>query len=83
MCRDAIEQVLPPEASSNGDLIDVQTTAVTTFIGGVYGRLLVGDRAIGSTAELERLLTAIVNGVTADFGAPTESRKGKRRVAQP
>lgn len=82
MCRDAIEQILPPEASSNADLIDVQTTAVTTFIGGVYGRLLVGDRAIANTQELERLLTAIVNAVSAEYGPAAPKRKIKRRSAR-
>ena len=82
MCRDAIEQILPPDASSNADLINVQTTAVTTFIGGVYGRLLVGDRAIANTQELERLLTAIVNAVSAEYGATAGQRKSRRRNVQ-
>jgi DNA-binding transcriptional regulator YbjK len=79
MCRDAIEQILPPGASSDADLIDAQTTAVTTFIGGVYARLLVGDRKIATTEQLDRLLTAIVNAVSAEYGAVTEKRRGKRR----
>ena len=79
MCRDAVEQILPPEASSDADLIDVQTTAVTTFIGGVYARLLVGDQKIGNTEQLDRLLTAIVNAVSAEYGAIAGKRKTKRR----
>jgi AcrR family transcriptional regulator len=80
MCRDAVEQILPPEASPNADLIDVQTTAVTTFIAGVYERLLVGDRTIGNAKELERLLTAIVTAVSAEYGRTVETRKKKRRA---
>jgi hypothetical protein len=66
MCREAIKQILPLDASANADLIDVQTTAVTTLIGGLYGRLLVGDMAIASTEEPERLLKAIVSAVPAE-----------------
>lgn len=79
MCRDAIEQVLPPEASSDAELIDLQTTAVTTFIGGVYARLLVGDRQIADAEQLDRLLTAVVNAVSAEYGASAGKRKRRRR----
>lgn len=80
MCRDAIEQILPPEASSDADLIDVQTTAVTTFIGGVYARLLVGDRKVATTEQLDRLLTALVNAVSAEYSATAGALENKRRT---
>lgn len=79
MCRDAIGQVLPPEASSNPELLNMQSTAVTTFIGGVYGRLLVGDQTIANAEQLERFLTAIVRAVSAEYSATAGTRKSKRR----
>lgn len=78
MCRNAIEQLLPPEASSNAELLDVQSIAVTTFIGGVYSRLLVGDRTIDNAEELERLLTAVVIGVSTEYGATAGPRRERR-----
>ncbi|MEV0669331.1 TetR/AcrR family transcriptional regulator [Mycolicibacterium sp. HK-90] len=78
MCRDAIEQILPPEPASNPELLDMQSTAVTTFIGGVYGRLLVGDQTIANAEQLERFLTAIVRAVSAEYSATAGKRKSKR-----
>nr|WP_240162999.1 TetR/AcrR family transcriptional regulator [Mycolicibacterium sphagni] len=78
MSRDAIAQILPPAASSDASLLDAQSTAVLTFIEGVYGRLLVGDRTISSAQELGRLLGAIVRAVSVEYGDATGKRAGRR-----
>ena len=65
MSRDAIAHILSADASADSDILDAQTTAVTTFVEGVYTRLLVGDRAISSAEELERFLHAIVTAVAS------------------
>jgi hypothetical protein len=47
------------------DALDAQTTAVTTFIAGVFARLLAGDRTINDAGQLARLLQAVVAAVSA------------------
>lgn len=79
MSRDAVAQILSAEDSADSALIDAQTTAVMTFITGVYGRLLVGERTISSTEELERFLHAIVTGVSAEYGNNTTTGETKKR----
>jgi DNA-binding transcriptional regulator YbjK len=61
MARDAIAH-LQPEIR-DPQLLDAQTTAVTTFIAGVFTRLAVGDRHVGDAEQLGRLLEAVATAV--------------------
>lgn len=45
-------------------LLDAQTTAVTTFIAGVFTRLIGGDRTINDAGQLARLLEAVATAVS-------------------
>jgi DNA-binding transcriptional regulator YbjK len=70
MARDAIAHLQPD--TSDPELLDAQTIAVTTFIGGVFARLVAGDRAINDAGQLARLLQAVVAAVAvqhADVGS--------------
>lgn len=50
-------------------LLDAQTTAVTTFIAGVFSRLAAGDRTINDAEQLARLLQAVATAVAAGSSA--------------
>jgi AcrR family transcriptional regulator len=58
MTRDAIAHLHP----GNGDptVLEAQTTAVTTFITGVFTRLTVGDRTFNDAEQLAWFLQAVV-----------------------
>jgi AcrR family transcriptional regulator len=64
MTHDAIAYLYP----GNGDplLFEAQTTAVTTFIAGVFTRLVAGDRTIDDAAQLARFLQAVVTAVALE-----------------
>jgi AcrR family transcriptional regulator len=61
MSQDAIAHLQPD--TSDPDLLAAQTTAVTTFIAGVFSRLVAGDRTINDAGQLARLLQAVVTAV--------------------
>ena len=61
MAHDAIARLQPD--TDDPALVAVQTTAVNTFIGGVFGRFVAGDRAINSAEQLARLLQAVATAV--------------------
>jgi hypothetical protein len=70
MARDAIAHLQPD--TSDPELLDAQTAAVTTFIGGVFSRLIAGDRTVYDAGQLARLLQAVVAAVAeqhADVGS--------------
>ena len=52
-------------AARHGDprLLEAQTTAVTTFIAGVFTRLAAGDRNVEDAEQLGRLLEAVATAV--------------------
>jgi AcrR family transcriptional regulator len=61
MSHDAIAHLQPD--TSAPELLALQTTAVTTFIGGVFARMIAGDRTINDAGQLARLLQAVVAAV--------------------
>lgn len=62
MTREAIAHLQP--GTEEPELLDAQTTAVTTFIAGVFTRLAGGDRTINDTEQLTRLLEAVATAVS-------------------
>ncbi|HYB82023.1 MAG TPA: TetR/AcrR family transcriptional regulator [Mycobacterium sp.] len=68
MAHDAIAHLQPDTADPV--LLDAQTTAVTTFIAGVFARLVAGDRTINNTEQLARLLQAVVTAVPSAISTP-------------
>ncbi len=61
MAHDAIAHLQP--GNDDPALLEAQTTAVMTFIAGVFTRLAAGDRTINDAKQLARLLHAIVTAV--------------------
>lgn len=61
MARDAIAHLQPD--TRDPALLAAQTTAVTTFIAGVFTRLAAGDRDVGDAEQLGRLLEAVATAV--------------------
>jgi DNA-binding transcriptional regulator YbjK len=68
MAHDAISH-LQPDAAKDSVLLDAQTTAVTTFIAGVFTRFIAGDRAVHDADRLARLLQSIATAVQLDHHA--------------
>lgn len=62
MARDAIAELQP---ESDSAALDMQATAVMTFIAGMFTRFAAGDRSVDSAEQVERLMQAIVAGVAA------------------
>jgi DNA-binding transcriptional regulator YbjK len=62
LAQDAIAHLQP--GTDNPELLAAQTTAVTTFIAGVFTRLTSGDRTINDAGQLGRLLEAIATAVS-------------------
>ncbi|WP_025735755.1 TetR/AcrR family transcriptional regulator [Mycobacterium genavense] len=62
MAREAIAHLQP--GTDDPELLDTQTTAVTTFIAGVFIRLASGDRTISNAAQLAGLLEAVATAVS-------------------
>jgi hypothetical protein len=61
MAHEAIAHLQP--GTHDPDLLAAQTTAVTTFIAGVFSRLAMGDRTIDSADQLGRLPEAVATAV--------------------
>ncbi len=64
MAQDAIAHLQPGTVDSG--LLEAQTTTVTTFIAGVFTRLVAGDRTINDAEQLARLLQAVVSAVALE-----------------
>ena len=62
MAHEAIAHLQP--GTDDPALLDAQTTAVTTFIAGVFTRLVGGDRTISNAEQLARLLQAVATAVS-------------------
>lgn len=62
MAHEAIAHLQP--GTDDPALLDAQTTAVTTFIAGVFTRLAGGDRTISNAGQLTRLLEAVATAVS-------------------
>jgi len=62
LAHDAIAHLQPD--THDRALLDAQMTAVTTFIAGVFARLVAGDRTINDAEQLARLLQAVVTAVS-------------------
>ncbi|HWT48839.1 MAG TPA: TetR/AcrR family transcriptional regulator [Mycobacterium sp.] len=62
MAHDAVAHLQPD--TDDSALLDAQATAVTTFIAGVFSRLVAGDRTINNAEQLARLLRAMVIAVS-------------------
>jgi DNA-binding transcriptional regulator YbjK len=78
MAQDAIAH-LQPDTDDPG-LLEAQTTAVTTFLAGVFTRLVAGDRTIYDPEELAGLLQAIATAVAHQWaGADSAARRQQRR----
>ncbi|MBW0016531.1 MAG: TetR/AcrR family transcriptional regulator [Mycobacterium sp.] len=73
MAREAIAHLQP--GTGDADLLAAQTTAVTTFIAGVFARLVAGDRAVGSAGQLAGLLQAIATAVSLEVRATGTSSR--------
>jgi DNA-binding transcriptional regulator YbjK len=61
MAQDAIAHLQP--GNDDQALLEAQTTAVTTFIAGVFTRLVAGDRTINDAEQLARFMQAVVTAV--------------------
>ncbi len=62
LAHDAIAHLQPD--THDRALLDAQMTAVTTFIAGVFARLVAGDQTINDAEQLARLLQAVVTAVS-------------------
>lgn len=65
MTRDAIAHLQP--GTDDPALLAAQTTAVTTFIAGVFTRLAAGDRTIYDVGQLTHLLQAVATAVSSQL----------------
>jgi Tetracyclin repressor-like, C-terminal domain len=63
MAQDAIAHLQP--GTDDPELLAAQTAAVTTFIAGVFTRLVSGDRTINDASQLSQLLEAVATAVAA------------------
>lgn len=64
MAQDAIAHLQP--GNNDSALLEAQTTAVTTFIAGVFTRLVAGDRTINDAEQLARFMQAVVTAVALE-----------------
>jgi len=62
MANDAIAHLQPD--TDDPALLAAQTTAVTTFIAGVFTRFVGGDRTINNAGQLARLLEAVATAIS-------------------
>jgi len=69
MAQEAIAYLQPD--NHDPALLEAQTTAVTTFITGVFTRLVVGDPTFNDAEQLARLLHAIVAAVALEQAGPS------------
>jgi hypothetical protein len=62
MANDAIAHLQP--GTDDPALLAAQTTAVTTFIAGVFTRFVGGDRTINNAGQLAGLLEAVATAIS-------------------
>lgn len=77
MAQDAIAHLQP--GNEDPALLEAQTTAVTTFIAGVFTRLVAGDRTINDADQLARLLHAVVRAVALERTNDDTVKRARRR----
>ncbi len=68
MARDGLAHMQP--ATTDPELLDEQSSAVMTFIAGVFLRFVSGDRSYADAERLERQLRAIASAVAIDHASP-------------
>jgi DNA-binding transcriptional regulator YbjK len=71
MAHEAIAHLQP--GTDDAALLDAQTTAVNTFIAGVFTRLAGGDRTINNVEQLAGLLEAVATAVSLQAQRTTGS----------
>jgi DNA-binding transcriptional regulator YbjK len=76
LAREALRQLQP--ATHDDALLEAQTTAVTTFVAGVFTRFVAGDRAINDVDQLASLLQSIAEAVALHHHPTNASTKTKR-----
>jgi hypothetical protein len=64
LSRTAVVNLQPNEPPPTREVVDDQTLAVVSFIEGIMLGFARGDRSVRDAAHLDRLLTAIVAGVS-------------------
>jgi DNA-binding transcriptional regulator YbjK len=64
MAHAAIARLQP--GTDDPELLKAQSTAVTTFLAGVFTRLVAGDRTINDAEQLSRLLQAVAKAVASE-----------------
>jgi DNA-binding transcriptional regulator YbjK len=79
MAHEAVSH-LQPDAAKYGALLDAQTTAVTTFIAGVFTRFIAGDRAVHDADQLARLLQSIATAVELQHNADHATTSAPHRA---
>jgi DNA-binding transcriptional regulator YbjK len=67
LTHEAIDAVAP--RSDDPELRETQSTAVMTFISGIFTQFAAGDRTLADAERLERLFHAIVTAVALEHGA--------------
>jgi AcrR family transcriptional regulator len=70
MANDAIAHLQP--GTDDPALLAAQTTAVTTFIAGVFTRFVGGDRTINNAGQLAGLLEAVATAISLQRGFSAE-----------
>ncbi|OCB26393.1 TetR family transcriptional regulator [Mycobacterium malmoense] len=78
LAQKAIRQLQP--ATQDDALLEAQTTAVTTFLAGVFSRFVAGDRTIGDPDQLARLFQSIAEAVALNQYRTIASTKAKSRT---
>lgn len=66
LTRTAIARLQPD--TTDPDLLDAQTSAVTTFIAGVFLRFVAGDQTFNDPGKLSRQLQAIAEAAAHEYG---------------
>lgn len=81
MTQDAIAHLQPGDHDAT--LLEAQTTAVTTFITGVFTRLAVGDRTFNDAEQLARFLQVVVSAVALERADADGDADQSARVRTP
>jgi DNA-binding transcriptional regulator YbjK len=69
LAREALHRLQPE--TRDDTLLSAQTTAVTTFLAGVFTRFVAGDRTIGDADQLAGLLRSIAEAVAQEHQRAT------------
>jgi DNA-binding transcriptional regulator YbjK len=79
LIRDAVVQLQPPGSKTDSAVVDAQTYAVTTFVGGVMLSLATANRSVQTAVELDFYISAIVRGVGTEFAGATQRNRAIKR----